>query len=78
VINQPRLDQLLSHIDSPYKIVVLSARRARQLHSWQTQKEDFMQYLAPPMIESNSNNALQIALEEIEAGVLSLSNADSD
>jgi DNA-directed RNA polymerase subunit omega len=52
----PSLDHLLTKVDSKYTLVVLTARRAREVvggdHS---------------MVQSKSNKAVTIALEEIGA-----------
>lgn len=52
---------------SKYSLVVLAAKRAKQLKSG-----------APPMIETTSRNALTIALEEIAAGKIYCQVADHD
>lgn len=52
---------------SKYSLVVLAARRAKQLKSG-----------APPLIQTNSRNPLTIALEEIAAGKIHCQVADHD
>jgi DNA-directed RNA polymerase subunit omega len=52
----PSLDQLLTKVDSKYTLVVLTARRARELVGGDA-----------PMVASKSNKAVTIALEEIGA-----------
>ena len=52
---------------SKYSLVVLAARRAKQIKSG-----------APPLIETSSRNPLTIALEEIAAGVIHCQVADHD
>lgn len=52
---------------SKYSLVVLAAKRAKQLKSG-----------APPLIQTTSRNPLTIALEEIAAGVIHCQVADHD
>lgn len=53
----PSADRLTEQVDSRYTLVVLAARRAKQLREG-----------AGKLIETPSTNALTIALEEIAAG----------
>ena len=53
----PRIDELLEKVDSRYALVIVAAKRARQL------KEG-----ALPMVEVDSGNPVTVALEEIAAG----------
>ncbi|MHC1758420.1 MAG: DNA-directed RNA polymerase subunit omega [Negativicutes bacterium] len=52
----PSLDHLLKKVDSKYTLVVLTARRAREVVAGDA-----------PMVVSKSNKAVTIALEEIGA-----------
>ncbi len=56
----PSLDLLLSKVDSKYTLVVLTARRAREVVAGE-----------PIMVNSKSNKAVTIALEEIGADKVS-------
>ncbi len=56
----PSLDLLLSKVDSKYTLVVLTARRAREIVAGE-----------PIMVNSKSNKAVTIALEEIGADKVS-------
>jgi DNA-directed RNA polymerase subunit omega len=56
----PSLDLLLSKVDSKYTLVVLTARRAREVVAGE-----------PVMVNSKSNKAVTIALEEIGADKVS-------
>ena len=53
----PSLDVLVKKVDSKYTLVVLAAKRARELMSGEQQ-----------MIESRSNKPVTIALEEVAKG----------
>lgn len=50
----PSLDLLVKKVDSKYTLVVLAAKRAREILDGST-----------PMVESKSNKQVTIALEEI-------------
>ena len=62
----PSADKLESW-GSKYSLVVLAAKRAKQIKSG-----------APPLIPTSSKNPLTIALEEIAAGVILCQVADHD
>lgn len=53
----PSLDSLVNKVDSKYTLVVLSAKRAREIMSG-----------ADPLVESKSNKPVTVALEEIAQG----------
>ncbi|PTX61215.1 DNA-directed RNA polymerase subunit omega [Melghirimyces profundicolus] len=55
----PSIDRLMSKADSKYTLVILAAKRARQLLEGAT-----------PHLESRSNKYVGIALEEIAEGHL--------
>jgi DNA-directed RNA polymerase subunit omega len=66
---QPRLDTLLEHVDSRYGLVIVAARRARQINNYHHQLgEGTFDDFPPPLVESRSKNYLTIALEEIAQG----------
>ena len=68
---EPRLDDLLQHVDSPYALVIVASKRARQINSYHHQiGEDFgFEGVAPPpLIQSRSKNFVTMALEEIAEG----------
>ena len=65
----PRSDELLSHVDSRYALVIVAAKRARQINNYHHQLgEGTFEDVAPPMVESRSKNYLTLALEEIAEG----------
>ena len=68
---QPRIDELLDKVDSRYALVVVAAKRARQINNYHHQLgEGTFDDFAPPLIESRSKNYLTMALEEIAQGKL--------
>ena len=66
---QPRIDELTPHVDTRYALVVVAAKRARQINNYHQQLGEgtFDQFL-PPLVESRSKNYLTMALEEISEG----------
>jgi DNA-directed RNA polymerase subunit omega len=66
---QPRIDNLLEHVDSNYASVLVAAKRARQINSYyHNLGEGTFDEFPPPMVESGSKNYLTIALEEVAQG----------
>jgi len=65
----PRIDQLLEQVDSRYALVIVAARRARQINNYHHQLgEGTFDEFPPPLVESRSKNYLTMALEEIAEG----------
>jgi DNA-directed RNA polymerase subunit omega len=65
----PRIDELLERTDSRYGLVIMAAKRARQINNYHHQLgEGTFEDVAPPMIESRSKNYLTLALEELAEG----------
>jgi DNA-directed RNA polymerase subunit omega len=65
---KPRLDELLTRVDSNYATVIVAAKRARQISSYyHNLGEGTFDEYPPPMVETESKNYLKIALEEIAA-----------
>ena len=62
----PKIDDLTQVINSKYALVIVAARRARQINSYHHQLgEGTFEQFAPPLVESRSKNYLTMALEEI-------------
>ena len=65
----PRINGLLEHADSRYGLVLVAAKRARQINNYHHQLgEGTFEDFPPPLVESRSKNYLTIALEEIAEG----------
>jgi DNA-directed RNA polymerase subunit omega len=65
VIN-PRVDTLLKIVDSRYALVIVAAKRARQINNYHHMLgEGSFDEAPPPMIESRSKNYLTMSLEEV-------------
>jgi len=68
-MNHPRIDQLLNQVDSRYSLVVVAAKRARQINNYHHQLgEGTFDEFPPPLIQSRSKNYLTMALQEIAEG----------
>ena len=69
----PRIDSLLEKTQgSRYALVIVAAKRARQINNYHHQLGEGMGFdeAPPPLIESRSKNYLTMALEEISEGKL--------
>lgn len=68
-MNQPKIDTLVEHVDSRYALVIVAAKRARQINNYHHQLgEGTFDDFPPPLVESRSKNYLTMALEEIGEG----------
>jgi DNA-directed RNA polymerase subunit omega len=66
---QPRIDTLLENVGERYALVIVAAKRARQINNYHHQLgEGTFDDFAPPLVESRSKNYLTMALEEIAEG----------
>ena len=68
---ESRLDDLLENVDSRYALVIVAAKRARQINNYHHQlgEGSFGDNL-PPLVESRSKNYLTMAFEEVSQGML--------
>ena len=65
----PRIDKLLANVDSRYALVIVAAKRARQINNYHHQLgEGTFDDFPPPLVESRSKNYLTMALEEVSEG----------
>ncbi len=67
----PRIDDLLEKVDeSRYGLVIVAAKRARQINNYHHQLGEGIGFdeAPPPLIESRSKNYLTMAMEEIARG----------
>ena len=65
---EPRVDELLEKVDSRYALVIVSAKRARQINNYHHQLGEGTFDELPPLVESRSKNYLTMSLEEISEG----------
>ena len=67
----PRIDELLENVDSRYALVIVAAKRARQINNYHQQLgEGTFEDFPPPLVESRSKNYLTMALEEVSEGMI--------
>jgi DNA-directed RNA polymerase subunit omega len=66
----PRIDELLDNVDSRYALVIVAAKRARQINNYHHQLGEGIGFedAPPPLVESRSKNYLTMALEETAQG----------
>ena len=65
----PAVEELLERADySKFRLVSLSAKRARQINSYYGQLGEGLGRMIPPQVSSTARKPLSIALQEIEQG----------
>jgi len=70
-ITNPPIDNLLENIDSKYRLVLIAAKRARQINAYFSQLgEGLLENVGPLVSAAPEEKPLSIALREIEAGLL--------
>jgi DNA-directed RNA polymerase subunit omega len=62
---EPPIERMLDHTDGRFTLVVLAARRARQINAYFNQLGDGVGAYVPPQVHSLSRKPLSIAFEEI-------------
>jgi DNA-directed RNA polymerase subunit omega len=70
---QPRIDKLFGNVDCRYALVIVAAKRARQINNYHHQLGEGTFEELPPLVESRSKNYLTMALEEIAEGKIKYS-----
>lgn len=67
----PKIDDLLTQVDSKYTLVILAAKRARQINAYYAQLGEGIGEYVPPLVPSDpGRKPLSIALEELSLGKL--------
>ena len=70
-ITNPPIDDLLTKTDSKYKLVLYSAKRARQINAYYSQLgEGLLEYVGPLVEPGPREKPLSIAMREIQSGLL--------
>ena len=70
----PRIDELMENVDTRYALVIVAAKRARQINNYHHQLgEGTFDDFPPPLVESRSKNYLTMALEELAEGKIDYS-----
>ncbi len=78
-ITNPPIDDLLSKVDSKYRLVLFAAKRARQINAYYSQLgEGLLENVGPLVDTSVQEKPLSIALREIAADVLVCTDIDPE
>ena len=78
-VTNPSIDDLLTKTDSKYKLVLYSAKRARQINAYYSQLgEGLLEYVGPLVETTPQEKPLSIAMREINAGLLYSEPIDPD
>jgi DNA-directed RNA polymerase subunit omega len=70
-ITNPPIDELLDRTGSKYALVIVAAKRARQINAYYSQLgEGLLEYVGPMVETAPQEKALSIALREINADLI--------
>jgi len=76
-VTNPPIDDLLTKTDSKYKLVLYSAKRARQINAYYSQLgEGLLEYVGPLVDTHVQEKPLSIALREIAGDMLTCEDVD--
>lgn len=77
IINPP-IDDLLDVVDSKYQLVIMAAKRARQINAYYSQLgEGLLEYVGPLVETRVQEKPLSIALREINEHLLNVERTDT-
>ncbi len=71
---EPKIETLLQDVDSKYTLVILTAKRSRQINSYFSQLGEGVAEFTPPQVPidpERAPKALSLALREIAEGKVS-------
>jgi DNA-directed RNA polymerase subunit omega len=72
IINPP-IDELLEVVDSKYRLVIMAAKRARQINAYYSQLgEGLLEYVGPLVETRSQEKPLSISLREIKERMLNV------
>ncbi len=70
-ITNPPIDDLLAAVDSKYRLVIIAAKRARQINAYYSQLgEGLLENVGPLVSAAPQEKPLSIALREMKEGLL--------
>jgi len=76
-ITNPPIDNLLQDIDSKYRLVLIAAKRARQINAYYSQLgEGLLENVGPMVPAAPEEKPLSIALREMNEGLLQFTEID--
>jgi DNA-directed RNA polymerase subunit omega len=77
IINPP-IDDLLKVVDSKYQLVIMAAKRARQINAYYSQLgEGLLEYVGPLVETRVQEKPLSIALREVNEHLLNVERTDA-
>ena len=68
---EPKIETLLTEVDSKYTLVILAAKRSRQINAYFSQLGEGVAEFTPPQVPLSPDQApkaLSIALQEVAEG----------
>ena len=70
---EPKIDELQTRVDSRYTLVILAAKRAREINAYYSQLGEGRGEFIPPLVETADlrSKPLAIALQEVAEGKVS-------
>lgn len=74
----PPIEKLIDKVGGRFNLVVVAARRARDINNYYTQLGGGIGQYAPPQVMSQSQKPLTIALEEIAADKLTVREGEEE
>jgi DNA-directed RNA polymerase subunit omega len=77
MMTEPPIGNLVEEIGSRFALVVLSARRAREINAYFNQLGEGLGGHVPPQVHSMSRKPLSISLEEIAEGKVVIAPAEA-
>ncbi len=78
-ITNPPIDELLTKVDSKYRLVLFAAKRARQINAYYSQLGEGLLENVGPLVETTvQEKPLTIALREVNADVLECTQIDPE
>lgn len=78
MVENPKVEDLISKVDSKFTLVIMAARRARQINEYMSglRRPGILKY-RPPAVENINKKPLTIAMEEIAEGKVSYTRVES-
>jgi DNA-directed RNA polymerase subunit omega len=77
-ITNPPIDSLLTKTDSKYRLVLYSAKRARQINAYYSQLgEGLLEYVGPLVPTHVQEKSLSVALREVNEGMLTFEQLEA-
>src|SRR5690349_17456701 len=73
---EPRIEPLMSKVDSKFTLVTLTSMRAREINDYYNQLGEGLGRIVPPQVTSVSRKPLSIAMEEVAANKITYERID--